>query len=168
MNEPMGMFSIAELYLRIIASPLVAAIKGGAFVTRRLTNLSPVLIDGSISYDLDFDLNNQTGLEYIWLCRRSCEYWPVFDADYNIIGQMLNNTCDYEKINDRGCSKVDGIDSSGKLPNATYSVLELISDDMHENDSIVIRLIVRSRGKEDDEEQEILFTSDTTVALAIE
>ena len=168
MNEPMGMFSAAELYLRIIPSPLVAAIKGGEYVTRQWSNSSQLLIDGSISYDPDVDPNNQTGLEYIWLCRRSCEYWPTFDADYNIIGNMSNNTCVYDDKNDRGCSKIDGLDSAGKISNAkTGSVLKLNLGELHEDNSIVIRLVVRSNGKEGFAEQEIFFTQDSTLALSL-
>ena len=167
MNEPMGMFSTSELYLRIIPSPLVAVIRGGDYVTRQWSNSSQLLIVGSLSYDPDLDPNNQTGLEFNWLCRRSCENWPTFDADYNIIGNMSSH-CIYDDYEDRGCSKVDGLDSPGKISNATNdSILKLNMGDLHADDSIVIRLVVRNNGKEEFAEQEIIFTQDKTLSLSL-
>lgn len=116
MDELMGMYTIDNVYLRIIATPIVAGIVGGEFVMRRWGDLVPMTLDGGFfSYDPDLvDKTDKTGMEFIWLCRRMCESWPEkYDADYNVKKKMFPNECEYQDPSDRGCNKVDGFDSSG-------------------------------------------------------
>ena len=129
--------------------------------------LVPTLIDGSISHDPDLEPDNQTGLEYIWLCRRLCEDWPEFDSDYNSNGSMPNNTCVYQDSSDRGCNIMDGVDSSGRFPNATGPVLEILTGEMHQDDSVIIHLIVRSGGREAEAIQEIYLTQEKVPVFTI-
>jgi hypothetical protein len=117
MDEVMGMYTIGNVYIRVIATPIVAGIAGGEFIMRRWGDLVPLVIDGGLfSIDPDVeDPNDKTGIEFIWLCRRLCEEWPrKFDEDYNVKQSMLSNNCTYQDPSDRGCNKIDGFDSSGK------------------------------------------------------
>ncbi|KAJ8319269.1 hypothetical protein KUTeg_004360 [Tegillarca granosa] len=113
MNELMGMYTIDTVYIRIIPTPLVVQISGGSMQKKKWG--TPLSVDGiTMTYDPDIDQSDKTGLTFIWLCRRLCESWPEFDADFNIIAPMEEN-CTYTPAfaNDRGCSKVDNFDSSG-------------------------------------------------------
>ena len=118
MDELMGMYTIDNVYLRVIATPIVAGIAGGEFIMRRWGDLVPMEIDGGLfSYDPDMvDHSDKTGMEFIWLCRRLCEGWPrKYDNDYNVKQAMPPNNCSYQDASDRGCNKIDGFDSSGKF-----------------------------------------------------
>lgn len=120
MDEVMGMYTTDSIYLRIIPTPLVANIAGGEFILRRWGDIVPVHIDGgSFSFDPDMeDPNDKTGMEFIWLCRRLCESWPVqFTKNYNVKKKMPPNNCTYQDPQDRGCNKIDGFDSSGEYLN---------------------------------------------------
>ncbi|KAH3871232.1 hypothetical protein DPMN_034426 [Dreissena polymorpha] len=116
MNETMGMDRQDSLFLRIVETPLVAKIAGGEYVMRPWGDFLPLEIDGgTFSYDPDMeDPADKTGMEFIWLCRRTCESWPQeFTEDYNVAVSMPPNNCSYSDVTDRGCNKVDMFDSSG-------------------------------------------------------
>lgn len=117
MNEVIGMYSIDNCFIRIIPTPITVQITGGDFMMRRWGAIDPLNIDGlTNAIDPDVDASDKSGMKFIWMCRRLCETWPTFDNDWSIKTPFQTN-CTYsagDAQNDRGCSKVDGIDSSGQ------------------------------------------------------
>lgn len=117
MNELMGMFSIDKVKLRIVATPLQTTIAGGDFLQAQWGSELPLVLDGiSETFDPDVAPEDKEGMEFIWLCRRLCENWPTFDSDYNPTSTFTHN-CTYQDDADRGCSKIDLLDSPGEKQN---------------------------------------------------
>ena len=115
MNEVIGMISVDECYIRIIPSPLQFEINGGDFMMRRWGDENALNIDAlSLAFDPDVDPTDKSGMTFIWMCRRLCETWPKYRADFTIKRKFKTN-CTYSIPDDRGCSKVDKVDTSGKL-----------------------------------------------------
>lgn len=67
------------------------------------------------SYDPDIDpelRGYDDEISFVWLCRRDCENYPVYDEWWNITTPM-SETCDKYHIEDVGCFWDDGYNSSG-------------------------------------------------------
>lgn len=116
MNEVIGMVTVDECFIRIIATPLTIEISGGDFMMRRWGDVNPLNIDAlTYAYDPDVDPSDKSGMTFIWTCRRLCETWPVYNSDWTINKPFTTN-CTYSQgdgQNDRGCSKVDGANYAG-------------------------------------------------------
>ncbi|XP_055995228.1 uncharacterized protein LOC125649388 [Ostrea edulis] len=159
MNELMGMFSVDSVELRILPTPLQVAIAGGDILQAQWGSESPLVLDGQTeSYDPDVASEDKSGMEFIWLCRRVCENWPIFDNDFNPTSTFTHN-CTYQDDSDRGCSKIDELDSPGKMVNATGGVINIFTGEMYEADHVEIRLIVR-KGNRIAEDFLVLFIAE--------
>ena len=115
MNEQMGMYSLDETFIRIKSTPLTTKIYGGDIVARGWG--IPTLVDAfTESTDPDASPGDKSGMTFIWLCRRLCEEWPTFDADYEPTSSFTHN-CTYQDDykDDRGCFKGDGVDHPGNI-----------------------------------------------------
>ncbi|XP_062611467.1 uncharacterized protein LOC134273293 [Saccostrea cucullata] len=148
MNELMGMFSIDSVKLRIVATPLKVSIAGGDFIQTQWGSETPLVLDGfTETFDPDVAPEDKNGMEFIWICRRLCENWPTFDADYNPISSFTHN-CTYQDDADRGCSKIDMLNSPGKMPNASDGEVIIYTGEMYELDYVEIKLIVRKDNRQ--------------------
>lgn len=114
MNELMGMYSIDSTQLRIVATPLIANIAGGDFLQAQWGSALPLILNGMVeTFDPDASPEDKTGMEFIWICRRLCENWPTFDDNFDPSSSFTHN-CTYQDDADRGCSKIDLLDSPGE------------------------------------------------------
>nr|XP_034310453.1 uncharacterized protein LOC105340501 isoform X2 [Crassostrea gigas] len=153
MNELIGMYSIDSTQLRIVPTPLIANIAGGDFLQAQWGSELPFILDGMAeTFDPDASPEDKSGMEFIWLCKRMCEDWPTFDDNFDPKLPSFTHNCTYQDDADRGCSKIDLLDSPGKLANASGGIVKIFTGEMYEDDYVDIRMIVRkdNRQAEDD------------------
>ena len=91
----------------IVPSPLIGELNGGPLRYAKF-NKNQTFDAGEFTYDPDLDdPMNKTGMTFQWLCKRSCETWPVFDSQYNIIDTTHTSTCvdtiGHGILGNRGC-----------------------------------------------------------------
>lgn len=64
-------------------------------------------------FDLDVLLEDKSGMEFIWFCKRMCEDWLIFDDNFDFILLFIYN-CIYQDDVDKGCLKIDLFDLLGE------------------------------------------------------
>ncbi|KAL5017875.1 hypothetical protein ScPMuIL_003597 [Solemya velum] len=159
MNEIMGMYGVDWCYIRIVPSPIQAEIIGGDITTHQFG--FDLVVDGLTgTIDPDIAPADKSGMKFIWLCRRLCETYPVYDANYTSIISPMVTTCEYHKkwTHDRGCTKGDDLDSSGVVQNATSGVFVVDTRPMYEMEYIEVMVVVRKGGRESIATQTIFIT----------
>ena len=114
MSGEIGIWNMNQTDFFIEPSPLIGVISGGATVARKWN--TNVTIDARANVtDPDVEPGDYTDMTWSWFCKRRCETWPTFDANYNIINQDFSDTqClpyqDSTDQADRGCFYLDEVD----------------------------------------------------------
>ena len=107
MVEEPAIDNAGSVTINIIPSPLVGHLGGGPIKYVKF-NFNQTFDAGEFTFDPDLDdASNKSGMTFQWLCKRSCESWPGFDSQYNIIDTNYVSNCAPSEfhgiVNNAGC-----------------------------------------------------------------